>query len=79
MKAVRIRGYGNEPAIDDIAMPEPTEGECADAGPGGGAQSTLDIQLQAGYLSDWFPLAFPFTRNRLCRRGETHWLWRDRV
>ncbi|WP_287459735.1 NADP-dependent oxidoreductase [Sphingomonas sp.] len=60
MKAVRIRGYGNEPAIDDIAMPEPTEGEVL-MQVQAAALNPLDIQLQAGYLSDWFPLAFPFT------------------
>lgn len=60
MKAVRIQGYGNEPAIHDIAMPESSEGEVL-VQIQAAALNPLDVQLQAGYLADWFPLSFPFT------------------
>lgn len=60
MKAVRIQSYGDEPAVQDIAMPEPGEGEVL-MQVQAAALNPLDVQLQAGYLADWFPLAFPFT------------------
>lgn len=63
MKAVRIHGYGADPAVEDIAITEPNEGEVLVL-VRAAALNPLDIQLQAGYLADWFPLSFPYTLER---------------
>jgi len=60
MKAARIHGYGAEPVIEDVPVPE--------AGPNqvlvrvkAASLNPLDVKLHSGVMHGFFPLAFPYT------------------
>jgi len=60
MKAARIHGYGAEPVMEDVPVPE--------AGPDqvlvrvkAASLNPLDIKLHSGAMHGFFPLAFPYT------------------
>lgn len=60
MKAFRIHGYGAEPAIEDIALPQPGPEEVR-VRVAAAALNPLDVKLQRGYMDAFFPLGFPYT------------------
>jgi len=60
MKAARIHGYGAEPVMEDVPVPE--------AGPNqvlvrvkATSLNPLDVKLHSGVMHGFFPLAFPYT------------------
>lgn len=60
MKAARIHGYGAEPVMEDVPVPE--------AGPNqvlvrvkAASLNPLDIKLHSGAMHGFFPLVFPYT------------------
>ncbi len=60
MKAARIHGYGVDPVMEDVPVPE--------AGPDqvlvrvkAASLNPLDVKLQSGAMHGFFPLVFPYT------------------
>ncbi len=60
MKALQIGHYGDTPTLRDIEAPTPRPGEVL-VRVAGAATNPLDLKITAGYMHDFFPVAFPYT------------------
>jgi len=60
VKAIQIGRYGDAPTIRDVEQPTPGPGEVL-VRVAGAATNPLDLKITAGYMHDFFPVAFPYT------------------
>ena len=60
MKAIQIGHYGDAPTMRDVEQPTPGPGAVL-VRVAGAATNPLDLKITAGYMHDFFPVAFPYT------------------
>ncbi len=60
MKAIQIGQYGDAPSMRDVEQPTPGPGEVL-VRVAGAATNPVDLKITAGYMHDFFPVAFPYT------------------
>jgi len=60
VKAIQIGQYGDAPTMEDVEQPTPGPGEVL-VRVAGAATNPLDLKITAGYMHDFFPVAFPYT------------------
>lgn len=60
MKAIQIGQYGDAPTLRDVEQPTPGPDEVL-VRVAGAATNPLDLKITAGYMHDFFPVAFPYT------------------
>ena len=60
MKALQIGHYGGAPTLRDVEAPTSGPGEVL-VRVAGAATNPLDLKITAGYMHDFFPVAFPYT------------------
>ncbi len=60
MKAIQIGQYGDAPTLRDVEQPAPGPDEVL-VRVAGAATNPLDLKITAGYMHDFFPVAFPYT------------------
>jgi len=60
VKAIQIDRYGDAPTIRDVEQPAPGPGDVL-VRVAGAATNPLDLKITAGYMQDFFPVAFPYT------------------
>jgi len=60
VKALQIGHYGGAPTLRDVEAPTSGPGEVL-VRVAGAATNPLDLKITAGYMHDFFPVAFPYT------------------
>ncbi len=60
MRAIQIGQYGDAPTMRDVEQPTAGPGEVL-VRVAGAATNPLDLKITAGYMHDFFPIAFPYT------------------
>jgi len=60
VKAIQIGQYGDAPSMRDVEQPTPGPGEVL-VRVAGAATNPVDLKITAGYMHDFFPVAFPYT------------------
>jgi NADPH:quinone reductase-like Zn-dependent oxidoreductase len=60
MKAFRIHGYGTDPILENVDVPQPGNREVL-VRVAAASLNPLDVKLQRGYMDAFFPLVFPYT------------------
>ncbi|NTA40309.1 NADP-dependent oxidoreductase [Agrobacterium salinitolerans] len=58
MRQIILSGYEQNPVLQDVAVPEPTDGEVL-VRIAAAALNPLDVKLQRGQVHAYFPLTFP--------------------